>query len=78
MLHEIRGFRVLEGYRGHPPADLRALENLLLQVSRFIEENPSIQELDLNPVFAYAEGAVAVDARIVVGAELTDLNTEAR
>jgi acetate---CoA ligase (ADP-forming) subunit beta len=78
MLHEIRGFRVLEGYRGHPPADLRALESLLLQVSRFIEENPSIQELDLNPVFAYAEGAVAVDARIVVGAELTDLNTEAR
>jgi acetate---CoA ligase (ADP-forming) subunit beta len=78
MLHEIRGFRVLEGYRGNPPADLRALENLLLQVSRFIEENPSIQELDLNPVFAYAEGAVAVDARIVVGAELTDLNTEAR
>jgi acetate---CoA ligase (ADP-forming) subunit beta len=78
MLHEIRGFRVLEGYRGHPPADLRALENLLLQVSRFIEENPSIQELDLNPVFAYAEGAVAVDARIVVGAELTDLNAEAR
>jgi acetate---CoA ligase (ADP-forming) subunit beta len=78
MLHEIRGFRVLEGYRGHPPADLRALESLLLQVSRFIEENPSIQELDLNPVFAYAEGAVAVDARIVVGAELTDLNAEAR
>jgi acyl-CoA synthetase (NDP forming) len=67
MLHEIRGSRVLEGYRGHPPADLRALENLLLQVSRFVEENPAIQELDLNPVFAYPDGAVAVDARIVVG-----------
>ena len=67
MLHEIRGFRVLEGHRGQPPADLRALESLLLQVSRFVEENQAIQELDLNPVFAYADGALAVDARIVVG-----------
>ena len=71
MLHEIRGFRVLEGYRGHPPADLAALEALLLQVSRFVEENPAIQEIDLNPVFAYSDGAVAVDARIVVGEELS-------
>ena len=48
------------------PADLAALEKLLLKVSAFVEAHPEIEELDLNPVFAYTDGAIAVDARIVV------------
>ena len=66
MVREIRGLPVLQGARGAPPADLGALERLILQVSRFMAGHPDVAELDLNPVFAYAEGAVAVDARIVL------------
>ena len=66
MLREIQGFPVLDGYRGSDPADLETLESILLKLSAFAEANPEVNELDLNPVFAYADGAVAVDARIVL------------
>jgi acyl-CoA synthetase (NDP forming) len=66
MVREIKGFPVLEGVRGKAPADLAALEGLILKVSEFVEAHPEIEELDLNPVFAYADGAIAVDARIVI------------
>jgi acyl-CoA synthetase (NDP forming) len=66
MIHEIKGFPLLEGYRGQDPADLAALESLLLRVSDFVEQHPEVSELDLNPVFAYKDGALAVDARIVL------------
>jgi acyl-CoA synthetase (NDP forming) len=68
MIEEIKGYPVLQGVRGQPPADLGALRSLLLKLSEFVEANPQIEELDLNPVFAYEKGAIAVDARIVVGA----------
>lgn len=67
MVREIKGFPVLQGVRGQPPADLEALENLILKVSAFVEAHPEIEELDLNPVFAYPDGCIAVDARIAVG-----------
>ena len=67
MIHEIKGFPVLEGYRGAPAADLSALERIIMSLSSFAEAHPEVQELDLNPVFAYADGAIAVDARIVLG-----------
>ena len=66
MVRDIQGFPVLEGYRGQEAADLPALEGLLLRLSEFVEAHPDVAELDLNPVFAYPEGAVAVDARIVL------------
>lgn len=66
MVREIKGFPVLEGVRGQPPADLAALEGLILKLSEFVEAHPEIEELDLNPVFAYADGVIAVDARIVI------------
>jgi acyl-CoA synthetase (NDP forming) len=66
MIREIKGFPLLEGYRGQEPADLAALESLLLRVSGFVEQQPEVSELDLNPVFAYKDGALAVDARIVL------------
>ncbi len=67
MVREIKGFPVLQGFRGQDPAALEALEKLLLKVSAFVDAHPEIEELDLNPVFAYKDGALAVDARIVVG-----------
>lgn len=67
MIREIKGYPVLEGYRGQDPASTAALEKLIVQVSRFVEKNSDIKELDLNPVFAYPDRAVAVDARIILG-----------
>ncbi len=66
MIRDIKGYPVLEGYRGQDPSDVGALEDMILKVSTFVEQNPEIKELDLNPVFAYKDGAVAVDARIVL------------
>jgi len=70
MIRSIRGYRLLEGYRGHPPADVKAIEEVLLRVSRMVEDIPEIRELDLNPIFALrpGEGCVVVDARIRVAA----------
>jgi acyl-CoA synthetase (NDP forming) len=70
MIREIKGYRLLTGYRGHPAADLEAIEEVLLRVSRLVEEIPEIDELDMNPIFALApgQGCRIVDARIYVGA----------
>ncbi len=66
MVRAIKGFRLLEGFRGHPPADIAAIEDLLLRVARLVEEVPEIAELDLNPVIALppGRGCQIVDARI--------------
>jgi len=66
MIKEIKGYPILQGYRGKEPANITALEELIVKVSEFVEQNPQIKELDLNPVFAYKDKAVAVDARIVL------------
>jgi acetyl coenzyme A synthetase (ADP forming)-like protein len=68
MVRSIRGYRLLEGYRGHPPADVRAVEEVLLRVSRLVEDVHEIAELDLNPVFALppGEGCRISDARLFV------------
>jgi acyl-CoA synthetase (NDP forming) len=66
MVREIRGYRLLEGYRGHAPADVKAIEDVLLRVSRMVEDFPQIRELDLNPIFGLppGEGCMVADARI--------------
>ncbi len=66
MIREIKGYPLLEGYRGQEPVDVPNLEELLLKVSSFVEQNPEVKELDLNPIFAYNDGAVAVDARVIL------------
>jgi len=66
MIREIKGYPILEGYRGQKPASIPALEKLIVKVSQFIEKNPHIKELDLNPIFAYPDKAVAIDARIIL------------
>jgi acetyl coenzyme A synthetase (ADP forming)-like protein len=70
LLHGIRGLPLLQGYRGHAPADFDALRELLLRVSRLAVEVPEIAELDLNPVIALApgHGCRIVDARVKVHA----------
>jgi len=68
MVHEIKGYRLLQGYRGQPPADVKAIEEVLLRISRLVQEIPEISELDLNPTFALppGQGCRIADARIRV------------
>ena len=68
MVRAIRGYRLLEGYRGHPPADIKAIEEVLLRVSLMVERLPEIEELDMNPIFALppGKGCRVVDARLRV------------
>jgi acyl-CoA synthetase (NDP forming) len=66
MINEIKGRPVLAGVRGQPPSDVAALKQTILKVSEFVQQHPEVRELDLNPVFAYPDGALAVDARIVI------------
>lgn len=66
MVREIRGFPLLNGFRGQEPVDVPHLEGLLLRVSRLVEANPEVEELDLNPVIAYPRGAAVVDVRIIL------------
>ncbi len=69
MIDEIEGSKLLAGVRGQPPSDKAALREAILKVAEFVEQHPEVQELDLNPMLVYPEGAIAVDARMVVSAE---------
>ena len=66
MIKEIKGYPLLQGYRGKEPANISVLVEIILKISKLIEENPQIKELELNPIFAYRNKAVAVDARIIL------------
>ena len=66
MIKEMKSFPLLEGYRGSEPASIKALEDMLLKVSELAAKTPEIKEMDLNPVFARRDDAIAVDARIIL------------
>ncbi len=66
MLDGIQAAEMLKGVRGSEPVDREALANLIVRVSQLVSDFPEISELDLNPVFATAKGAVAADVRIVL------------
>lgn len=68
MISEIKGKKLLEGYRGQDPADIPFLEDMLLKLSDLVDKTDGIAEIDMNPVFAYKQGAVVVDARIILEA----------
>jgi acetyl coenzyme A synthetase (ADP forming)-like protein len=64
MIGELRGARMLRGFRGAEPADEPALRDVLLRLSSLIDACPEIQELDINPLRVLSCGVVAVDARV--------------
>lgn len=65
MIQEIKGYGLIAGYRGRPAVNEQALADCLLDIARTAESYPEIVEIDLNPVFAYAEGILVADARII-------------
>ncbi len=66
MIQEIKGFPILDGYRGKPKADIKAIINVLLTISDLVVKHEEINEMDLNPVFIYANSLICVDARIIL------------
>ena len=72
MIREIKGYPLLAGYRGQEPVNVSKLEEFLLKLSSFAEENPEVKEIDLNPIYAYGDDAVAVDARIILENSTTE------
>jgi len=68
MLGELRGYKILEGVRGMPPADMEALVDCIVRLSWLAHDHgATIRELDVNPLTVLAEGAKVVDALLVVG-----------
>lgn len=66
MIKEIKGFPILDGYRGKPKADIDAIIDVLMKISNLVTKHEEIYEMDLNPVFIYEKGLVCVDARIIL------------
>ncbi len=66
MLEQIRGRKILEGTRGEAPVDLAAVQECLERLSQLVIEFPVIEELDINPLIAYPQGASVADARIIL------------
>ena len=66
MPEDIRSAKLLDGYRGNPPVDKKAITRLLVMVSEIVESYPEINEMDLNPVLVHEEGLSLADARIIL------------
>lgn len=65
MIREIKGYGLIAGYRGRPAVDQEALAECLMAVAHLAESAREIVEIDLNPVFAYPDGILVADARII-------------
>jgi acyl-CoA synthetase (NDP forming) len=66
LIHSVHAAPLLFGHRGSPPADVVALTDTLLRISRLADDLPEVAELDLNPVIARPGGVHAVDVRVRV------------
>ena len=64
MLRALRSYRLLQGYRGNPAADMASVEDVLLRVGAMVDAHPEIVELDLNPLVAGPGGSLVVDWRM--------------
>ncbi|MEM4579380.1 MAG: acetate--CoA ligase family protein, partial [Thermosphaera sp.] len=59
-------YKILDGYRGQPPVNKDAIADMIIKTSRLLEDNEEVESIDLNPVMAYPDSAIAVDARIIL------------
>lgn len=66
MVRSLSTFPLLDGFRGAPPADVTALEELLLRLGALADAHPEVAELDCNPVVVATRGATVLDARVRV------------
>jgi acetyltransferase len=68
MLESLRAWPLLSGFRGRPAVRVDRVIDTLMQVAHLVGDCPEIVELDVNPLLATPEGAIALDARVVLGA----------
>jgi len=68
MLDELRGRRLLEGWRGTPPVDRAAVARAIVALGRILLEHPALAEIEINPLRASSGGVLALDALVVAGA----------
>jgi acyl-CoA synthetase (NDP forming) len=66
MINDVKGSMILKGFRNMKALDIPALAQTIIQVSDIMVSEGKIEEIDLNPVFVYPKGIIAVDARIVL------------
>ena len=66
ILEKTKAYRLLKGYRNIPPANMRAVEETMINFSQLIEDHPEISELDINPLIPQGNNLVAVDARVMI------------
>lgn len=66
MIREIKGYKILGGYRGQEPVDIEVILEIILGVSRLVVENDEICQLDLNPIIVWRRGGKVADAKIIL------------
>ncbi len=67
MIQEIRGYRLIRGFRDEPPRDEKALISALVNAARIFCDHPEYTEFDINPLILYEDGCIAVDVRFIAG-----------
>jgi acetyltransferase len=78
MIEQTKSFPILNGARGKPPLDQKAIRKLLRLCSEIVEAYPEIEEMDLNPVIVHENGLSIVDARVILKTENRRQMTEDR
>ena len=66
IIEKTKAYNLLKGFRNIPPADIKQVEQTMINFSQLIEEHPEIAEIDINPLVIYDNELVAIDARIVI------------
>ena len=66
MIQQIRGGKILEGFRGQPPRDVEAIAECIERLSQLAMDLEDVLELDVNPLLAFEKGCKAVDARVII------------
>lgn len=69
LIEGTRVYKLLQGYRDRPPADLDAIKGCLISVAQIMADHPEITGIDINPMLADDQGAIALDARVIVSVE---------
>ncbi len=72
MIQQIRGGKILEGFRGQPPRDVEAIAECIERLSQLAMDLEEVEELDVNPLLAFEKGCKAMDARVIISSASKD------
>jgi len=72
VIEQTRAYKLLKGFRDLPPVNMKKVEETMIRFSQLIIDHPEIKELDINPLIAFGDEIVAVDARIIIDKKSRD------